>query len=88
MKWWHLDQQEVTETQLYIINLATATSRWLNTVALGDPKESICSRVNRHAEAGNKAAQELERIINICFLEPDHCKKARTVPDRCREIKL
>jgi len=87
MKWHHLDNPDVTELQLYVINVVTAASRLLNAVALGDPNESICRRVHDAAQNGSQVAQELERIIDIALLEPGHCRKAADCPCRCRAIK-
>jgi len=56
----------------YFQNLFIAVDQLLNALMLGDPDETISSRVGRVAPDSVAA-----RIINfICFYQTDHCRES------------
>lgn len=61
----------------YIHRLLVAIDQLGNTVADGDPDETISSRVGRNAVAGRRWALILEKLIDAipCFGK-GHCRRA------------
>lgn len=65
----------MSEFKHWLRNFLITVDQFLNTLALGDPDETISSRLGKAARRGNKVAHVMCHMIGW-LLGPDHCNHA------------
>jgi hypothetical protein len=61
----------------YLIRLLVSVDQFLNTLCLGNPDETISSRVGKAAERGSRWGIAAEGLIDCVFAllgQRDHCR--------------
>lgn len=58
----------------YLLRVAIAADQMLNTLAGGDPDETVSDALYRHKTEGKRFACVLCRLFDL--FEDDHCRKA------------
>lgn len=58
----------------YIYNILIGINQLFNAILLGDPDETLSSRIGKEAKRGNKFALFLSKILD--FFDENHCEEA------------
>jgi hypothetical protein len=75
--------------RLYVLNIMVAVDQLVNAMLLGDPDETISSRVGKGARS-NIALSAFEFLIDLMFLpiegEWNHCKRHIEIDEGKNEV--
>lgn len=59
----------------YVQNVFAGLSHLLNSILLGDPRQSFSARVGAAAYTGERWAEYAEAAINLALFSRNHCRE-------------